>query len=111
MSGECQSCPECQAHYKLVEKMKEQIKDIDKSEIDFKEHKKVIWEAVNILSKEKLSASMFKWIAGFIIFFCIGSGGAQISLLTDISELKKDIAVLQALIEKNNVAQTEVKGE
>lgn len=111
MSGECSSCPECQAHYKLVEKVKDQLKDHDQLNTDLKEHKKDIWGAVNKLSENKLSAAMFKWIAGFLIMFCLGSGSIQVSLLDKISDLKRDIAVLQALLEKNNTSQQEVNGE
>lgn len=51
---------------------------------------------------------MFKWIGGFVILFCMGFGATQISLINQISDLKKDIAILQILLEKNNATQEEV---
>jgi len=104
MSEECHSCPDCTTHFKLVSHVKENIKDHSQLEVDFKDHKKVIWEATN----GKVSSSMFKWIAGFIIAFCLGVGSLQTALLTQISDLKSDIAVLQILLEKNNTSQEEV---
>lgn len=108
MSEGCQNCPDCTAHFKLTDRVKENTKDHNKLEGEFKEHKKVIWEATNDLKDKKLSAGMFKWIAGFIILFCMGSGTAQISLISKLSDLQKDIAVLQVLLEKNNSSQEEV---
>ena len=85
-------CVEYKDHYNFH---KEFVRD------EYNPHKDAIWKAVN----SKLSSGMFKWIAGFIVLFCMGSGGAQITLLTQISEIKKDIAILQILIEKNNALQ------
>ena len=88
MTGECQSCTECQTYASDHEELKG----------DFKEHKRVIWVEVN----KKLSASFFKWMAGFLIAFCIGCGGLQMAMLTQIASLKTDIAILQTLIEKTS---------
>lgn len=98
MSGECQSCPECTAHPKIASKVKDQIYDHEELKGDFKEHKKVIWLEMN----KKLSASFFKWMAGFLIAFCIGCGGLQMAMLAQIADLKTEIAVLQTLIEKTS---------
>ncbi len=98
MSGECQSCPECQVHVKMASKIKDQIYDHEELKGDFREHKKVIWVEMN----KKLSAGMFKWISGFLIVFCIGCGGLQMAMLSQIASLKTDIAVLQTLIEKTS---------
>ena len=98
MTGECQSCPECKAHIKIASKIKDQIYDHEELKTDFKEHKKMIWVEMN----KRLSAGLFKWISGFLIAFCIGCGGLQMKMLAQIGELKMDIAVIQALIEKTN---------
>ena len=95
MTESCQSCPEC---IKVASSVKVQIKNHVELKGDFKEHKKVIWLEVN----KKLSAGMFKWISGFLIVFCIGCGGLQMAMLTQIASLKTDIAVLQTLIEKTS---------
>ena len=86
MTSECQNCSECKTHTYDYEGLKG----------DFKEHKKAIWLEMN----KKLSAGMFKWISGFLIVFCIGCGGLQMAMLTQIASLKTDIAVLTILIEK-----------
>jgi len=104
MSEGCQSCPECTAHAKTMLQIKEQTKDHNELKDDFKGHKEKIWGATN----SKLSNSMFKWIGGFVILFCMGFGATQISLINQISDLKKDIAILQILLEKNNATQEEV---
>ena len=104
MSEGCHGCPECTAHQTVILEINDQIKDHNELREDFKGHKEKIWEATN----SKLSNGMFKWIGGFVILFCMGFGTTQVSLLNQIADLKKDIAVLQILLEKNNATQEEV---
>jgi len=97
-------CPDCIVHPKIASEVKEHAEDHAELKNDFKEHKKAIWEATN----SKLSSGMFKWALGFIILFSMSMGSLQITLISQMSELKKDIAILQILLEKNNATQEEV---
>jgi hypothetical protein len=93
MTDKCQSCSEC---IKVASRVIDQSEDHEELKKDFHEHKKMIWGEMN----KRLSTNLFKWMSSFLIAFCIGCGGLQMAMLTQIAGLKTDIAVLMILIEK-----------
>ncbi len=93
MTDKCQSCSEC---IKVASKVIDQSEDHEELKRGFNEHKKMIWAEMN----KRLSTNLFKWMSSFLIAFCIGCGGLQMAMLTQIASLKTDIAVLTILIEK-----------